>query len=116
MVHLAAAPEDGGTCDCSSHATGAYFWAGAPDPNHRGYDGYGYTGTLIDNPPASSPYKVGDLAIYGASSGSTEHVVTCTQAGDSGSAWWCSHGSEAAPYAVRLNYRSDLLTVVRPAL
>ena len=26
---------------------------------------------------------------------------------------WTSHGSERGPYATRLNYRSDLLVVVR---
>lgn len=116
MNSLGRAPGSGGDADCSEHSTAAYFWAGAPDPNKRGYDGYGYTGTLIDNPSASSPYQIGDLAIYGSNAGNTEHVCTCYQAGDSGSSRWCSHGSEAAPYSVKLYYRSDLLRVVRPAL
>jgi hypothetical protein len=116
MTHLGTAPELGGSCDCSSHATGAYFWAEAPDPNHRGYDGYGYTGTLVDNPRVGAPYKIGDLALYGASTGSTEHVITCYVAGNADSSRWCSHGSEAAPYDVTLNYRGDLLCIVRPAL
>ncbi len=116
MTHLGRTPEAGGTCDCSGHSTGAYCAAGAPDPNGRGYDGYGYTGTLINNPKASSPYKVGDLALYGPSSGNTTHVTTCYIAGDIGTSRWCSHGSESGPNAVALRYRSDLITVVRPAL
>jgi hypothetical protein len=122
MKCLGIPPENGFTADCSEHSTAAYFWAreatgvAVPDPNHSGYNGYGYTGTLVDNPRVSGSYRVGDLGIYGASTGSTEHVVTCYQAGDASSSLWCSHGSEAAPYAVRLHYRGDLLCVVRPGL
>jgi hypothetical protein len=122
MTHLGAPPSSEESADCSGHSTSAYYWArqqtgvAVPDPNHSGYNGYGYTGTLVDNPRCSSPYKIGDLAIYGDSTGSTEHVVTCYAAGDASSAEWCSHGSEAAPYAVELRYRSDLLCVVRPGL
>ena len=35
--------------DCSGFVTLCYKWAGAPDPNGRGYDGYGYTGTLLQH-------------------------------------------------------------------
>jgi hypothetical protein len=122
MRYLGTSPDAYHESDCSEHATEAYYWArkmtgvAVPDPNHSGFNGYGYTGTLVDNPRTSSPYKVGDLAIYGASTGSTEHVCTCYVAGDAGSSVWCSHGSEAAPYAVELYYRGDLLCVVRPPL
>lgn len=122
MTSLGIPPENGFTADCSEHSTAAYFWArqitgtAVPDPNGTGYNGYGYTGTLIDNPKTSSPYQIGDLAVYGSSMGNTSHVCTCYVAGDASSSVWCSHGSEAAPYAVALNYRDDLLCVVRPAL
>lgn len=117
MTHLGASPESSSEyADCSGHSTSAYYWAGAPDPNGRGYDGYGYTGTLIDNPRASAPWKVGDLALYGSSPSSTAHVTTCYRAGDDSSARWCSHGSEGAPTSVSLRYRADLLYVVRPAI
>jgi hypothetical protein len=115
-------PEQGFTTDCSGHSTSAYYWArdstgiAVPDPNGRSFDGYGYTGTLINNPPASSPYQVGDLAIYGTSYANTTHVTTCLRAGDASASGWCSHGSEEAPYAVGLHYRSDLIEVVRPRL
>lgn len=122
MQSLGDNPDAGGYSDCSEHATCSYYHArkqtgvAVPDPNHSGFNGYGYTGTLVDNPRASSPYKVGDLAIYGQSTGSTEHVCTCYLAGDASSSEWCSHGSEQAPYAVELHYRGDLLCVVRPPL
>ena len=111
--------------DCSEHATCSLYWAkkqtgvAVPDPNDSGYapwTGYGYTGTLIANPKCSAPYKVGDMAIYGPSTGNTSHVVTCYEPGDKNSAEWCSNGSESAPYGVELHYRSDLLCVVRPPL
>jgi hypothetical protein len=119
---LGVAPSSGFTTDCSGHATCAYYWprkvtgVAVPDPNHRGFDGYGYTGTLIDNPPAYPPYEVGDLALYGPSTSSTSHVVTCYVGGSEANALWLSHGSEDAPYSVKLRYRSDLLVVVRPPL
>ena len=123
MTHLGVAPEDGFTCDCSGHSTGAYYWAKlktliqVPDPNHCGYNGYGYTGTLVDNPQVTSGnYVIGDLGIYGTSTSNTTHVVTCYQAGDAVTAKWCSHGSEAGPYQVALLYRYDLVKVVRPGL
>jgi len=116
-------PADGFTTDCSGHSTAAYYWARdvtglpVPDPNHRGFDGYGYTGTLIGNPHVTSgAYKRGDLALYGPSTSATSHVCTCLRDGNSQESEWCSHGSEEAPYLVQLHYRSDLLVVVRPAL
>ena len=122
MTCLGIPPENGFTADCSEHSTAAYYWArletdvAVPDPNNSGYNGYGYTGTLVNNPKVGAPYQIGDLAIYGSSSGSTEHVCTCYVAGDANTSVWCSHGSEAAPYAVKLHYRGDLYAVVRPGL
>ena len=114
MTHLGDDPEDGFTADCSGHSTSSYYEAGWPDPNDNGYNGNGYTGTLVNNPKVGAPYKVGDLALYGTSTGNTTHVCTCYVAGDAYSSTWCSHGSEAAPYAVSLYYRDDLVCVVRP--
>jgi hypothetical protein len=115
MTHLGVPPSQGFTADCSGHATGCYYEAGWPDPNKSGYNGYGWTGTLVNNPKVNSPYQVGDLALDGTSTGNTTHVVTCFVAGDSQSSQWVSHGSEAAPYPVALHYRDDLVCVVRPA-
>lgn len=117
MTHLGVPPSQGFTCDCSGHSTGCYYTAGWPDPNHNspGYNGWGYTGTLVNNPKVNPPYRIGDLGLYGTSTGNTTHVVTCFVAGDAWSSTWCSHGSEAGPYAVTLYYRDDLVCVVRPA-
>jgi hypothetical protein len=106
--------------DCSEGVTAAYYWAGletgytVPDPNGNGYDGSGYTETLwANNPDCSSPYRVGDLALYSSNGG---HVTVCIGAGDSSSSVWWSNGSEGGPYQEPLYYRSDLRGVVRPAL
>jgi hypothetical protein len=120
MRSLGVSPVKGFTADCSEHSTCAYYWArqetgvAVPDPNHNGYNGAGYTGTLVNNPRVSAPYRIGDLAIYGPGTGA--HVCTCFGAGDAYASRWCSHGSEAAPYEVDLHYRGDLQCVVRPGL
>jgi hypothetical protein len=115
MTHLGVPPGQGFTADCSGHATACYYEAGWPDPNKSGYNGYGYTGTLINNPKITSAnFKIGDMAIYGTSPSNTTHVVTCYQAGNNTTSRWVSHGSEAGPYSVQLYYRSDLVAVVRP--
>jgi hypothetical protein len=115
MTHLGAKPENGFTADCSGHATGCYYWVQWPDPNKSNYNGYGWTGTLVNNPKCNSPYRVGDLALYGTSTSNTTHVCTCYVAGDASTSVWCSHGSEEGPYAVSLWYRDDLVCVVRPS-
>lgn len=57
--------------DCSGFATACYFAAGATDPNGRGFDGLGYTGTLISHGTRvdRDHLKVGDLVFYGYSTG-----------------------------------------------
>lgn len=58
--------------DCSGFVTSCYFAAGAPDPNGRGYDSLGYTGTLISHGTLVADrkhLKVGDLCFYGYSTG-----------------------------------------------
>jgi len=115
-------PENGFTTDCSGHSTCVYYWSrkttgiAVPDPNGNAFNGYGYTGTLVNNPKTGAPYLVGDLALYGTSESDTTHVVTCYVGGSVADALWCSHGSEGAPYPVALKYRDDLVCVVRPRL
>jgi hypothetical protein len=128
MSNFGVDPSKTQTADCSGQSTSVYFWArtktglAVPDPNRfypgfGGFNGYGWTGSLQAAPRVSSPYKIGDLAIYGTSlPNGTSHVCTCYEAGDASSSEWCSNGSEDAPYAVELHYRSDLLCVVRPKL
>lgn len=120
-------PDQTQTADCSGQSTSVYYWArqdtGAPvpDPNrfcpgYGGYSGAGWTGSLIAAPRCSAPYRVGDLGLYGDSTGDTSHVVTCYAPGSASTAEWCSNGSEEAPYAVELHYRGDYLCTVRPGL
>lgn len=81
------------TTDCSGFATCCYYAAGAPDPNGSGYDGQGYTGTLLSHGHAIPLADAcpGDLAVFGASPG--VHVVVVTDHGHT----CVSHGTEAGP-------------------
>lgn len=109
--------------DCSEGATDIYFWGRTvtgilvPDPNGRGYDGYGNTDTLWahneNRQVTNGQYQIGDLCLFYADNG---HVIVCLQAGDRNTSVWWSNGSEAAPYTVRMYYRPDLRGVVRPII
>src|SRR5262252_2074000 len=61
--------------DCSGFATLCYKWAGARDPNGLGYNGQGYTGTLLNHMREirRAQLRPGDLIVYGYFPG--EHVV-----------------------------------------
>lgn len=106
--------------DCSFSVKQGYKWSSTrsglvvPDPavGHN-WDGYGNTDSLAENPRISSPYKVGDVALY---SGGTGHATMCYRAGDAWTSSWWSHGQEAGPMPTSLHYRSDLRFVVRPPL
>jgi hypothetical protein len=86
--------------DCSSYATWCYWAAGAPDPNGRGYDGLGYTGTQIENGRLVTAPEVGDLVFYGAPVG---HVAVFV-----GDGMVVSHGSEPGPYLLPTAYRTPV--------
>lgn len=125
MTTLGRAPHAGGRSDCSEATTASKYWARlrtgvyVPDPNNRGFDGYGNTDTIWATNRVrrvySGQYLVGDNGIYGPE-WRTRHVVECIVAGTSSTAVWGSNGSESAPNEVRLFYRGDLLGVVRPIL
>lgn len=106
--------------DCSSFATWCYWAASAeeahdragliPDPNGRGYDGFGYTGTLIGRGTVVSINRLrpGDLVFYGSASarpgfpaGSPTHVAVYV-----GSGKVVSHGNEAGPQVLPVLYRT----------
>lgn len=56
--------------DCSSSVTLIYKAAGLPDPNGRGYDGQGYTGTLWPRGTyVNGTIQPGDLCFYGSQDG-----------------------------------------------
>ena len=86
--------------DCSESVTCLCKWAGLHDPNGNGYDGQGFTGTLLDhlphysNPPAA---MVGALCVYGPGSG--QHVAMVYEPGPDPLMW--SHGAENGPRLLR---------------
>lgn len=86
--------------DCSSFATWVYWVSGAADPNGRGYDGYGYTGTLALKGTRTNSPRPGNLGFYG--SYPYGHVVIYVGEGKC-----VSHGSEGGPYLLYPNYRND---------
>lgn len=58
--------------DCSAFVTCCHEAGGAPDPNGRGYDGLGYTGTLMTRGHRVASWQdlaPADLIFYGYSSG-----------------------------------------------
>jgi hypothetical protein len=102
--------------DCSSTVTYLLWLALAhhfhlPDRVNGQNWQAGYTGTLIDHGKTVKDWsrlKVGDLIIYGSSVSNTEHV-----AGSIGGRRAFSHGSEAGPFLVDFEYRSDIVAVKR---
>lgn len=89
--------------DCSSAATGLYWLTGAPDPNGRGYDGQGWTGTLCRHGKVVTltQARKGDLVFYGAGA-PWAHVAVYL---GGGRVW--SHGSESGPHLLEIDYRGD---------
>jgi len=86
------------TTDCSGFVTMMAKWGGAPDPNGLGYDGYGFTGTLLDNLPHIDRQhaKRGDLVVYGDGTG--DHVVMLLQnVANHPDPTVASHGEESGP-------------------
>lgn len=87
--------------DCSEFATCAYKAAGAPDPNGLGFNGLGYTGTMLGHcihiPQAA--LKPGDLVVYGPFPG--HHVSIVVEAGFD--PLLVSHGREAGPEFTHLS-------------
>lgn len=87
--------------DCSGFATLAYKYAGAPDPNGRNFDGFGYTGTMLTAMKhlAKAEALPGDLIVYGSYPGL--HVVILREPGSTADPLTISHGQEAGPLLVR---------------
>jgi cell wall-associated NlpC family hydrolase len=87
------------TTDCSGFVTICFFVAGAPDPNGLGYNGLGYTGTLLDHLEAIEPEeaKRGDVVVWGAYPG--RHCTIVLAPGED--PLLASHGREGGPVAIR---------------
>jgi hypothetical protein len=103
------------TTDCSGWATLCYNWSRAPDPNGNGYNGQGYTGTLLNHMSNISRAQAepGDLVVFGPAPG--EHVVVIV--GTGGDPDVVSHGQEIGPIKVTLSaearYHRAPLTFLR---
>jgi hypothetical protein len=92
--------------DCSGFATLCYEWAGAPDPNGSGFNGFGFTGTILGHcrHVPKSDANAGDLVVFGVYPGT--HVVILIEDGTHADPLCVSHGQEAGPIEVRLSVES----------
>ena len=90
------------TTDCSGWVTCCNYAAGAPDPNGLGYNGAGFTGTLLDHLETINlrDAKVADLVVFGAHPGN--HVVIILEGAGESNPLVGSHGNEAGPVAISL--------------
>ncbi len=91
------------TTDCSGFVTMMAKWSGALDPNGLGYDGQGYTGTLLQHLPHITKEESlpGDLVVFGPPPG--EHVVALIEAGTVADPLAVSHGQESDPCRISLS-------------
>jgi Putative peptidoglycan binding domain len=91
--------------DCSSAVTWLFYQAGAPDPNGLGYNGYGFTGTLVAHGTRININDIapGDLVLYGP--GPNRSHVGMAMKGQGPRAYCFSHGSEGGPLYVPASYR-----------
>ena len=92
------------TTDCSGFVTVCYFLAGAPDPNGRGYDGGGWTGTLLERMENVDRRAVeaGDVVVWGEYPG--HHCALVLEPGDD--PLLASHGQERGPLEIRFSNES----------
>jgi len=106
--------------DCSSFATwclwnGLYLGFKVRDTVNGTDWKAGYTGTMLKHgKPVQHKENIlrGDCVIYGKS-GSTGAHTAIVVATKSGTPMVISHGSEAGPFYVPYNYRSDIMVVRR---
>jgi hypothetical protein len=90
------------TMDCSESVTVLCKWAGLHDPNGLGYDGSGFTGTMLAHLPhytRAASANVGALVVFGPPPG--DHVCMVLTPGDDPVLF--SHGSEAGPRKIALS-------------
>lgn len=95
--------------DCSGSVTDCYSWTGkVPDPNDEGYNGEGYTGTLLNGllHIHASEVQPGDIGVYGAYPG--DHAVLALTHGPDPVVF--SMGHEGDPN----RYRSSALLSIGP--
>lgn len=99
MKDFAPPPNVPNDTDCSAFDTWCYKSGGAPDPNGFGYNGYGFTGTMLEHGTQIATPVVGCLVFYGHP---VSHVALYI-----GNGRVISHGSEAGPLLLDVHYRSD---------
>lgn len=89
------------TTDCSGFVTLCYFLAGADDPNGCGYDGRGWTGSLLEFMENVDRRAVGagDVVVWGEYPG--RHCALVLEPG--GDPLLASHGQERGPLAIRFS-------------
>lgn len=88
--------------DCSEAVTQICRLAGLADPNGAGYNGSGYTGTMLGHlAHYSDPVRahVGALVVFGPGTG--EHVCMVYQTGNDPLLF--SHGQNRGPIFIRLS-------------
>ena len=92
--------------DCSAFVTLCYNWAGAPDPNAQGYDGQGYTGTLLAHGTEIPLEQVipGDVIVYGPDTG--WHTALIVESGPD--PLTVSHGEQGDPNYCRVSWDGRL--------
>jgi hypothetical protein len=102
----AAGPDQQFYTDCSAFDTWLRWLYGCPDPNGLGYNGYGFTGTMIQHGTVVSFNELQpcDLVFYGHP---VSHVAMVVYRRD-GRVWIVSHGSEDGPYLLPMLYRADI--------
>jgi hypothetical protein len=101
LLQQALGSPAGITADCSEAVTMLCHIAGLEDPNGFGYDGTGYTGTLLHHLPHYSDASnagVGALVVFGPGSG--DHVCMVRRSGANPLLW--SHGQESGPIFISL--------------
>lgn len=106
------------TTDCSGFVTSVAYAAGVkPDPNAQGYNGEGYTGTLLQHLPhiTRAQALAGDFVVFGPYPG--RHVVMLLQNGSLPDPDIVSHGTEGGPRKEKLStevhYFNSTVTFLR---
>lgn len=95
------------TMDCSEAVTCLCKWAGLQDPNGRGYNGSGYTGTMLEHLPhyhRAGNALPGALVVFGPGTG--EHVAMVLEH-DATNPLLFSHGGENGPIAIHLHDEAE---------
>lgn len=95
------------TTDCSGFVTMACQYAGLQDPNRGGYDGSGWTGTLLAHLTRIGISRVqpGDLAVFGCKSYPNGHhvvLITAVRSRTLAGITCVSHGQDSGPFPITL--------------